>query len=547
MASIKDSNAWKVLEKHHAVMAGLSMRDLFSEDGNRFEEFSLTLDDMLLDYSKNRITGETMRLLLDLVRERGFEARRDEMFSGKKINVTENRAVLHVALRNRSSRKIILDGQDVMPMVRDVLARMRRFSDKVRDGSWTGATGKAVTDVVNIGIGGSCLGPMMACEALKPYQRPDLRPHFVSNVDGSEITETLKGLDPETTLFLVASKTFSTLETRVNAETARAWLTDKLGVDAVPKHFAALSANAEAAAGFGIGLKNVFEFWDWVGGRFSLWSAVGLAIAIVLGMDRFEDLLEGAFEMDEHFRTTPLEENMPVVMAVLGIWYINFFDAEDHAILPYDRYLSRLPAYLEQAEMESNGKSVTRDGEPVDYITAPVVFGEAGTNGQHSFYQLIHQGRHLVPADFIAPVLSHNPIGDHHRILLSNFFAQTEALMRGRSPEEVRAHLSGKGMDEDTIERLLPHQVFEGNRPTNSILVRRLDPRTLGRLIALYEHKVFVQGVVWDINSFDQWGVELGKQLAERILPELGGDEPVSGHDGSTNGLINHFKKLRAG
>ncbi|HEC14281.1 MAG TPA: glucose-6-phosphate isomerase [Rhodospirillales bacterium] len=547
MTSIKDSMAWKVLQNHHDAVVGLSMRELFSGDGNRFENFSLILDDMLLDYSKNRITGETMRLLLDLARERGLEARRDEMFCGKKINNTENRAVLHTALRNRSSRKIIVDGQDVMEEIRDVLARMRRFSDKVRDGSWRGATGKAVTDVVNIGIGGSYLGPMMVCEALKPYQRSDLRPHFVSNVDGSEITETLKGLDPETTLFLVASKTFSTLETRVNAETARAWLTGKLGEKAVPKHFAALSANAEAAAEFGIDRENVFEFWDWVGGRFSLWSAVGLVIAIALGMDRFEDLLEGASEMDAHFRTAPLEENMPVVMAMLGIWYINFFDAEDHAVLPYDRYLSHLPAYLEQAEMESNGKSVTRNGEPVDYITAPVVFGEAGTNGQHSFYQLIHQGRHLVPADFIAPALSHNPTGDHHRILLSNFFAQTEALMQGRPPEEVRAHLAGKGTDEDEIERLLPHQVFEGNRPTNSILVRRFDPRTLGRLIALYEHKVFVQGVVWDINSFDQWGVELGKQLAERILPQLGGSDPVSGHDGSTNGLINHFKKLRAG
>lgn len=545
--SLNNLAEWRALAAHAEAMRDVHMRDLFAQDPERFQRFSLRLGEFLLDYSKNRITEETMRLLLDLARARDIEGWRARMFSGERINTTENRAVLHVALRNRANRPIIVDGKDVMPEVNRVLAQMRAFSEAVRSGSWRGHTGEAVTDVVNIGIGGSDLGPVMVCEALRPYQRAGLRVHFVSNVDGSHIAETLKWCRPETTLFIVASKTFTTQETLANARTARDWLTGALGEEAVAKHFVALSTNAEGVAAFGIDTANMFEFWDWVGGRYSLWSAIGLSIAIAVGMDNFEALLDGAHAMDEHFRTAPLERNMPVVLGLLGVWYNNFFGAQAHAVLPYDQYLARLPAYLQQADMESNGKSIDRDGRRVDYQTGPVIFGEPGTNGQHAFYQLIHQGTKLVPCDFIAAAESHNPVGEHHTLLLSNFFAQTEALMRGKTEDEARAELEAAGLHSEALEALLPHRVFEGNRPTNSILYRRLDPRTLGLLIALYEHKIFVQGVIWNVNSYDQWGVELGKQLAKAILPELRDDGPVTGHDASTNGLINHAKALWGG
>lgn len=545
MAPLTSLPAWQALAAHRQAMAGSHMRDLFAADPERFEAFSLRLDDMLVDYSKNRVTGETMRLLLDLARQRDLEAWRDRMFAGDKINTTENRAVLHVALRNRANRPIPVDGEDVMPGVNAVLAHMRRFSGAVRSGAWLGHTGAPVSDVVNIGIGGSDLGPAMVAEALRPYQKPGLKVHFVSNVDGSHIAETLKWCRPESTLFIVASKTFTTQETLTNARSARDWLVAALGEAAVARHFVALSTNAEAVAAFGIDTANMFEFWDWVGGRYSLWSAIGLPIAIAVGMERFEELLDGAFRMDEHFRTAPLERNIPVVLGLLGVWYNNFWDAQAHAVLPYDQYLHRLPAYLQQGDMESNGKSVTRAGARVGWSTGPVIFGEPGTNGQHAFYQLIHQGTKLIPADFIAAAESHNPLGDHHRILLSNFFAQTEALMRGKTAAEARTELEAAGLHGAVIEALLPHRVFEGNRPTNSILYRRLDPRTLGSLIALYEHKIFVQGIIWDVNSYDQWGVELGKQLAKAILPELEGEAPPAGHDASTTGLIGHFQRLR--
>jgi glucose-6-phosphate isomerase len=542
MSQLTSSPAWNALQQHFDDARGLHMRDLFEGDPRRFERFSLQVDDILLDYSKNRITEDTQTLLLDLAREREVEAWRERMFNGEKVNVTEDRAVLHVALRNRSDRPILVDGEDVMPAVRSVLAHMREFSEQVRSGEWRGYTGKPVTDVVNIGIGGSDLGPVMVCEALKPYGRPDLRAHFVSNVDGTHILETLKGLSPETTLFLVASKTFTTQETLTNAHTARDWFLAEAGDEAhVAKHFAALSTNAEAVKAFGIDERHMFEFWDWVGGRYSLWSAIGLSIALYIGMDRFEELLSGAYAMDEHFRTAALEANMPVLMGLLGIWYDNFFHAQTHAILPYDQYMHRFPAYFQQGDMESNGKSVDRDGHRVDYNTGPVIWGEPGTNGQHAFYQLIHQGTRLIPADFIAPMESQNPIGRHHKLLLANFFAQTEALMKGKTAEEARAELQQQGLGGEALQRLLPHKCFEGNRPTNSLLVTRLTPHNLGSLIALYEHKIFVQGIIWNINSFDQWGVELGKQLAKGIEPELERGEAVSSHDASTNGLINHY------
>jgi glucose-6-phosphate isomerase len=537
--------AWQALSRHHAAVSGLHMREMFAQDPRRFDRFSLRLDDILLDYSKNRVTEPTMGLLFALAREARLEEWRERLFAGDKINSTESRAVLHVALRNRSNRPILVDGADVMPGVNAVLAHMRRFSDAVRSGAWTGHTGQRICDVVNIGIGGSDLGPVMVCEALKPYQRPDLRMHFVSNVDGTHLAEVLKRVRPETTLFIVASKTFTTQETIANARSARAWLVGALGETAVAKHFVALSTNGKAVAEFGIDTANMFEFWDWVGGRYSLWSAIGLSIAIAIGMDRFEELLDGAFRMDEHFRTAPLERNMPVVLGLIGLWYNNFFDAQSYAILPYDQYLSRFAAYFQQGDMESNGKSVTRGGEPVDYQTGPVLFGEPGTNGQHAFYQLIHQGTKLIPCDFLAAARTHNPLGEHHTLLLSNFFAQPEALMRGKTADEVRTELEKAGMDEAAISALLPHRVFAGNRPTNALLYQTLDPRTLGSLIALYEHKIFVQGILWDINSYDQWGVELGKQLAKAILPELSGAAPVTSHDASTNGLINHYKALR--
>jgi glucose-6-phosphate isomerase len=522
------------------------MRDLFARDQRRFDRFSRRFGDMLLDFSKNRITEETLSLLIELAREADVEGWRERMFSGEKINNTEGRAVLHVALRNSPDRPIYVDGKDVMPEVMRVRQQMRVFSEAVRSGAWRGQTGERITDVVNIGIGGSDLGPVMVTEALKPYQQPGLSVHFVSNVDGTHVAETLTRLRPDSTLFIVASKTFTTQETLANALTSRGWLVGALGEAAVARHFVALSTNEAQVRAFGIDPANMFEFWDWVGGRFSLWSAIGLSIATAIGMDRFEELLAGGRAMDDHFRTAPLEENLPVLLALIGIWNANFLGAATYAVLPYDQYLHRLPAYLQQADMESNGKYVTRSGERVDYTTGPILFGEPGTNGQHSFYQLIHQSTRLVPCDFIAPARSHNPIGQHHAMLLSNFFAQTEALMKGKTEAEVRRELADQGLSGEALEALTPHKVFDGNRPSNSILIRAVDPHTLGMLIALYEHKIFTQGVIWQINSFDQWGVELGKQLAKVILPELENDAVISGHDASTNGLINAYKGMRA-
>jgi glucose-6-phosphate isomerase len=547
MTSLIESPAWKALEAHYQKMSQTHMRTLFEQDPQRFKKFSLRVNDIVLDYSKNRIADETMSLLSRLAAQADVMGWTEKMFIGEKINMTENRAVLHVALRNRSNRPIYVDGADVMPEVNAVLEHMARFCQSVREGEWTGYTGKAISDIVNIGIGGSDLGPVMATEALKPYGKPGLRPHFISNIDGTHLVETLKALDPETTLFIIASKTFTTQETLTNAHSARDWFLEKAGNEAaIAKHFVAVSTNVEEVSRFGIDTENMFEFWDWVGGRYSLWSAIGLPIALFIGMENFESMLAGAHEMDEHFRTAAMDKNMPVVLALLGIWYNNFFGAQTHAMLPYDQYLHRFPAYFQQGDMESNGKRVDRQGERVDHSTGPIVWGEPGTNGQHAFYQLIHQGTKLVPADFLAPIDSQNPSGRHHDILLSNFFAQTEALMRGKTEEEARAELLAGGMDPDAAEKLLPHKVFEGNRPTNSILFKKLDPKTLGALIALYEHKVFVQGLIWNINSFDQWGVELGKELAKAILPELESDEEISSHDASTNGLINHYKANRS-
>jgi glucose-6-phosphate isomerase len=546
MPSITTSPAWTALARHAEAVRGVHLRELFRDDPRRSERFSFTLDDFLLDYSKNRITTETLDLLLALARQADLEGWRDRMFRGEKINTTEDRAVLHVALRNRSNRPILIDGQDVMPGVNAVLERMRDFTERVRGGAWRGSTGERITDIVNIGIGGSDLGPVMVCEALRPYQRPDLRPRFVSNVDGAHLVDTLAGLDPARTLFIVASKTFTTQETMTNAGSARAWLVERLGsAEAVAKHFVAVSTNAKAVAAFGIDIANMFEFWDWVGGRYSLWSAIGLPIALALGMDRFEELLGGAHAMDEHFRRAPLKRNMPAVMGLLGVWYRNFLGATSHAVLPYDQHLLRLAAYLQQGDMESNGKSVRRDGERVDYGTGPIMWGEPGTNGQHAFYQLIHQGTELIPADFIAAAVSQTPLGDHHEKLLANFLAQTEALAFGRTEVEARAELERAGETGERLALLARHKTFEGNRPTNAILYRRLTPHTLGLLVALYEHKVFTQGIVWQVNSYDQWGVELGKQLAQVILPELAGPEPVTTHDSSTNSLINTIKRLR--
>lgn len=545
MTSVQITPAWQALQSHADRVGSVHLRNLFADDTKRFDRFSYEFSDMVVDLSKNRITDETVELLFDLARSAGLEERREKMLAGEKINTTENRAVLHVALRNRTNKPMMVDGNDVMPAVNAVLAKMKSFTENVHSGSLKGSTGEKFTDVVNIGIGGSDLGPAMACEALTPYCDTGLNVHFVSNVDGSQITETLKGLNPATTLFIIASKTFTTQETLTNAQTARRWLVDALNEDAVQSHFVAISTNSDAVSAFGIDPDNMFEFWDWVGGRFSLWSAIGLPIALAVGMARFEELLEGAHVMDEHFRMAPLEENIPVLMALIGIWNINFLGAESHAVLPYDQYLHRFPAYLQQAEMESNGKSVGLDGEVLGVKTAPVLFGESGTNGQHAFYQLLHQGSRFVTADFIAPAMSQHQVGNHHEILLSNFFAQPEALMKGRTDEEAREVLQAAGLSGDSLETLLPHTVFAGNRPSTSILVKRIDPRTLGMLIALYEHKIFTQGVIWGINSFDQWGVELGKKLAQTILPELDGKESGGDHDSSTSGLIEHYKRLK--
>ena len=538
--------AWKKLTAHHETVNRLQMKDLFAEDPRRFERFSIRFNDLLVDFSKNRITAETLGLLIELARECGLPEAIAQMFAGGRINETENRAVLHVALRNRANTPIHADGVDVMPEVNAVLSRMRDFSRRVNSGKWKGFTGKRITDIVNIGIGGSDLGPVMATECLRPYANPKLRVHFVSNVDGTHIAETLKGLNPEKTLFMIASKTFTTQETMTNAFTARDWfLAQAQDAAHVAKHFVAISTNRAQVEAFGIHPDNMFVFWDWVGGRYSLWSAIGLSIACAIGFERFEELLAGAHDMDRHFREAPFERNLPVILALIGIWYTNFFGAETEVILPYDQYMHRFPAYFQQGNMESNGKSADRSGQPVACATGPIVWGEPGTNGQHAFYQLIHQGTRLVPADFLAPAISHNPLGEHHPILLSNFFAQTEALMNGKSAEQAAAELRKEGKSEEEIQRLLPHKVFDGNRPTNSILFRSLTPRVLGSLVALYEHKIFVQGVIWNIFSFDQWGVELGKQLAGRILPELRDEAPVTGHDASTNGLINAYKEMR--
>ncbi len=546
MSKLTQSAVWEALGAHHSVIKPVQMRQLFRDDPARFDKFSLRLDNLLFDYSKNRVDDRTIGLLLQLAGQAGLTDWIARMFSGDKINSTERRAALHTALRNRSERPVLLDGKDVMPDIRRVLGQMRRFSDAVRSGKHVGHTGKTIRDIVNIGIGGSDLGPQMVCEALKAYANPNLHAHFVSNVDGTQLVETLKYLDAETTLFIVSSKTFTTQETLTNARSARAWLVSELGDEqAVAKHFVAVSTNLEATTQFGIAQDNVFEFWDWVGGRYSLWSAIGLPIALFIGMDRFEEMLGGAYAMDEHFRNAAPDENMPVLMGLLGVWYGNFFGAGTNAVLPYDQYLHRFPAYLQQLEMESNGKRVNRDGKPVDYDTGTVVWGEPGTNGQHAFYQMIHQGTRMIPADFLAPMQSQNPLGEHHAILLANCFAQTEALMIGKTTAEARAELVAQGLQGDDLEGLLPHKVFPGNNPTNTLLFDKLDPHTLGMLIALYEHKVFVQSVVWNINPFDQWGVELGKQLAGKILPELRDATSGTRHDASTNGLIAYYRDHR--
>ena len=537
--------AWKALRAHHEEIADVEMRHLFDEDSDRGAGFSLMLGDLLFDYSKNRVTDQTLTLLAELCEQCGVRDWITRMFSGEAINETEGRAVLHTALRNRGERPVMVGGADVMPDVRRVLSQMRKFATSVREGAWLGHSGRAITDIVNIGIGGSDLGPVMVTEALRPYWKQGLRAHFVSNVDSSHLSEVLRRVQPETTLFIVASKTFTTQETLTNARSARRWLVDRLGSeDAVAKHFVALSTNRDAVVKFGIDPENMFEFWDWVGGRYSLWSAIGLSIATVIGIDNFEELLAGAYEVDEHFRTTPLRENIPVVMAMLGVWYHNFFGAPSHAVLPYDQYLHRFPAYLQQADMESNGKSASRDGTIIDgYTTGPIVWGEPGTNGQHAFFQLLHQGTHLVPCDFIVAAQSQNPRGEHQDILVANCIAQAEAMMRGKTSAEARAELEASGASAERVHELVAHKTFAGNRPSNTFMLERLTPRALGRLIALYEHKIFVQGVIWNIYSFDQFGVELGKQLAKVVLPELSGADGA--HDSSTDQLISYYRSHR--
>ncbi len=539
------TEAWKKLEGYFAGFKSTPIKELFAGDACRFQKYSITFEDILVDFSKNRIDEKVRSLLLELATECGLKESIESMFTGEKINATENRAVLHVALRNRSNSPIIVDGKDVMPEVNAVLDQMKGFSEEIISGEWKGYTGKPITDIVNIGIGGSDLGPLMVTEALKPYKN-HLNLHFVSNVDGTHIAETLKETDPETTLFIVASKTFTTQETMTNANSAKTWfLKSAKEAGHVAKHFVAVSTNAGEVAKFGIDTKNMFRFWDWVGGRYSLWSAIGLPIVLGIGFDNYIELLEGAHAMDNHFRKSDFKENIPVTLALIGIWYTNFYGAETEAILPYDQYMHRFPAYFQQGNMESNGKYVDRKGSKLGYQTGPIIWGEPGTNGQHAFYQLIHQGTKLIPCDFIAAAINHNPIGDHHQKLMANFFAQTEAMMVGKTEGQVVAELKTDGKTEEEIAALLPFKVFQGNIPTNSILVKKLTPRTLGELIATYEHKIFAQGVIWNIYSFDQWGVQLGKQLAGYILPELNGNEQVSGHDGSTNGLINAYKEMR--
>ncbi|WP_020494397.1 glucose-6-phosphate isomerase [Verrucomicrobium sp. 3C] len=533
--------AWRKLQAHYAQISPLHLRDLFREDPGRAERFSLSLEEIVFDYSKNRVTNETLALLLELARQADLPGWIQKMFAGEKINVSERRAVLHTALRNPRGSSVLVDGKDVMPEVHAVLDQMRKFSEAVREGKWRGYTGQPIHDVVNIGIGGSDLGPVMVTHALRPYHS-SLRLHFVSNIDGTQLTEALRDLSPETTLFLISSKSFGTLETLTNARSARAWLLEKAkDPAAVAKHFVAISTNEKAVVAFGIDKKNMFPFWDWVGGRYSLWSAIGLSIVLAIGMDHFEELLAGAHAVDEHFRTAPFEKNIPVLMGLLGIWYNNFFQASTHAVFPYDQYLAFLPAYLQQADMESNGKHVQKDGIPVSVTTGPILWGAPGTNGQHAFFQLLHQGTKLVPADFLVPAQSQNPLGpsdEHHRMLLANCLAQTEALLRGKTANEVRGEMEAAGLPADDVARLIPHRTFEGNRPSNTFLFRKLTPRALGSLIALYEHKIFVQGTIWNIDSFDQWGVELGKQLAQLILPELSGEPAHKPHDSSTERLL---------
>ena len=550
MATLTQYPVWHTLCQHQQTIASTHMRELFADDPNRFSKFSFKFTDLLFDYSKHRMNDETLPLLVQLAREAKIEHWRDRMFAGEKINITEHRAVLHTALRNRSNKPVLVDGKDVMPEVNAVLAQMRTFSESVRNGQWQGYSGKRITDVVNIGIGGSDLGPVMVCDALKPYASPELNVHFVSNIDGAHLMRALEVCNPETTLFIVASKTFTTQETMTNALSARTWFLAAAKDDAfVAKHFVALSTNAKAVEAFGNDTNNMFAFWDWVGGRYSLWSAIGLSIALYVGMDNFEELLTGGFEMDEHFKTAPLEQNMPVIMALIGVWYNNFFHVDSQAVLPYDQGMARFPAYLQQADMESNGKFIDRNGERVQYKTGPVIWGEAGTNGQHAFYQLIHQGTQIVPADFLMPVHSHYAIGKqgyaHHKILLANFLAQTQSLMLGKTKEEARIELESQGLSGGALEQLLPHKVFEGNRPTTSIMFDKVTPRSLGKLIALYEHKIFVQGIIWNINSYDQWGVEYGKQIAQQILPLLTNSDEIHDFDSSTNGLMNYTKQLR--
>lgn len=539
------TQAYKYLADHYISVNEKTLKDLFSEDAERFQKFSVQLEDIFLDFSKNRITDETLALLVQLANECQLKEAIEAMFAGEKINVTEGRQVLHTALRNQSAEPVLVDGEDVMPKVKAVLAHMKSFTERILSGEWKGFTGKEISDVVNIGIGGSDLGPVMVTEALKAY-KTRLNMHFVSNVDGTHIAETLKDLNPETTLFLIASKTFTTQETMANAKSAKDWFLAAGAAESdVAKHFAALSTNEEGVAAFGIDTQNMFEFWDWVGGRYSLWSAIGLSIALGIGFDNFEKLLEGAYAADVHFKEADFQQNIPVILALLGIWYNNFFDAESHAILPYDQYLHRFAAYFQQGDMESNGKYIDRNGQRVDYQTGPIIWGEPGTNGQHAFYQLIHQGTKLIPCDFIAPAVSLNPLANHHQMLLSNFFAQTEALMNGKGEDEVVAELKKAGKSEEEIQKIKNFKVFEGNRPTNSFLIKKITPYTLGTLVALYEHKIFVQGVIWNVYSFDQWGVELGKQLANKILPELEDAADISSHDSSTNGLINQYKAWR--
>ncbi|MBX2925197.1 MAG: glucose-6-phosphate isomerase [Chitinophagaceae bacterium] len=538
------TNAWQQLQQHYANTKNTHLRDLFKNDPERFNKYSIQYDDILFDYSKNRITDETLTLLFQLAAETGLKEGIEAMFSGERINQTENRSVLHTALRNFSGKAVLADGKDVMPDVKRVLEQMKTFAGKIHSGEWKGYSGKKIKYIVNIGIGGSDLGPVMITEALKPYWVEGIQSWFVSNVDGTHIAETLKKVTPEETLFLIASKTFTTQETMTNAHTARSWFLEAAkDKKEIAKHFVALSTNEKEVVKFGIDKANMFEFWDWVGGRYSLWSAIGLSIVLTIGYAHFEELLKGAYATDVHFRTAPFEKNIPVIMALIGLWYTNFFGTQTEAILPYDQYMHRFAAYFQQGNMESNGKYVDRGGKKAGYATGPVIWGEPGTNGQHAFYQLIHQGTIIIPCDFIAPAISHNPIGDHHPKLLSNFFAQTEALMNGKTKEEVAAELDK--LSEEEKEKLVPFKVFEGNRPTNSFIIKEITPYTLGQLTALYEHKIFVQGVIWNIFSFDQWGVELGKQLANKILPELSGNETVTGHDASTNGLINAYKRMR--